>query len=145
MGTPGGFPRFAGGRLEVQVSMQVSMKTVPEAPGIYGRPFPRSLVSTPNGHGHSTADAPNAGKSAGTGRGLTLIMARGPPSTFSGHANTSRVYLQSTQDAQTRQRKGQERIGLLAASHSKNWTSKNVIITKKGNTYVNWLENAFAT
>ena len=39
------------------------------------------------------------GKSAGTGGCVSLAMARGPPSTFPGHANTSRVYLRSTQDA----------------------------------------------
>ena len=77
------------------------MKTVPEAPGIYGRPFPRSQVSTPNGHGHSTADAPNMGKSAGTGGYVSLAMTRGPPSTFPGHANTSRAYLGSIQYARS--------------------------------------------
>ena len=69
-------------------------------------PETKEQVSTPNGLCRSTADVPNMGESADTGGGLTLVMARGPPSTFSGHANTSRVYLQSTQDAQTRQRKG---------------------------------------
>ena len=39
------------------------------------------------------------GESADTGGGLTLVMARGPPSTFPGHAHTSRVALGSIQGA----------------------------------------------
>ena len=80
---------------------QVSMKTVPEEPGIYGRPFPRSQVSTPNGLGGSTADAPNMGKTASAGGCLSLVMVRGPPSTFPGHANTNRAHLGSIQYARS--------------------------------------------
>ena len=47
----------------------------------------------------STADAPNMGESVGTSRCLSIVIVRGHPSTCPGHANTSRVYLGSIQDA----------------------------------------------
>ena len=59
----------------------------------------KGQVSTPNGLRRSTADVPNMGESADTGGGLTLVMARGPPSTFPMHAHTSRVDLGSIQGA----------------------------------------------
>ena len=62
-------------------------------------PETKEQVSTPNGLCRSTADVPNMGESADTGGGLTLVMARGPPSTFPGHAHTSRVALGSIQGA----------------------------------------------
>ena len=65
-------------------------------------PETKEQVSTPNGlFGlcRSTADVPNMGESADTGGGLTLVMARGPSSTFPGHAHTSRVDLGPIQGA----------------------------------------------
>ena len=75
------------------------MKHGPEAAGIYGSTVPGQQVSTPNSLGQSTADAPNMGESVGTSGCLSLVIARGHPSTCPGHANTSRVYLGSIQDA----------------------------------------------
>ena len=77
------------------------MKHGPGAAGIYGSTVPRQQVSTPNGLGRSNVDAQNMGESADTGRGWTLGMARGPPSTFPGHANTSRAHLGSIQYARS--------------------------------------------